>query len=78
MTIDVKKMTIYNNNGGDVKKMTKDERIRFTLRMPQALYEVLASRAAAQGIAVNSLILNMLWGTVQKGKEKARVGEEVR
>ncbi len=54
--------------------MTKDNKIRFTLRIPKKVYERLAYMAAQKGIATNSEISNILWQHVQSDKtiEKAK------
>lgn len=41
--------------------MTKDERVRFTFRLPKELFEDLKSEAKKQGFSVNALILQILW-----------------
>lgn len=46
--------------------MTKDEKVRFTLRLPSSLYKRLAENAREKGLAVNSEILNILWGYIKK------------
>lgn len=39
----------------------QDNRMRFTLRMPKELYNVLRSIASEKGISTNSGILQILW-----------------
>lgn len=41
--------------------MTTDDRIRFTFRMPEELFERLKSEAQNRGVSVNALILQILW-----------------
>jgi predicted HicB family RNase H-like nuclease len=55
--------------GVDVKYMTKDKRVRFTLRLPNNLIEDLKNQANRQGISINALILNILWEWVEKNIE---------
>lgn len=54
---------IIGTNGGDVKNMTnkKDERVRFTFRLPQELMEKIKQSANKQGISLNAQILQILW-----------------
>ena len=54
---------IIGTNGGDVKNMTnkKDERVRFTFRLPQELMEKIKQAANKQGISLNAQILQILW-----------------
>ena len=49
--------------------MTKDKRVRFTLRLPNNLIEDLKNQANRQGISINALILNILWEWVEKNIE---------
>jgi predicted HicB family RNase H-like nuclease len=49
-----------------------DNRKRYTLRMPEELFQDLGSVAAAQGVSLNALILQALWEYVEK-KRKRRV-----
>ena len=46
--------------------MTKDERVRFTLRLPKNLIEDLRKEASEQGSSINALILNILWEWAEK------------
>lgn len=46
--------------------MTKDERVRFTLRLPKNLIEDLRKEASEQGFSINALILNILWEWAEK------------
>ena len=41
--------------------MTKDDRIRFTLRLPNELLNKLKEEARRQGVSLNALILQILW-----------------
>lgn len=41
--------------------MKKDVRTRFTFRLPEELYETLKDKAAAKGVSVNAIILQILW-----------------
>lgn len=41
--------------------MTKERRVRFTLRLPDNLIKNLKHEANKQGVSINSLILNILW-----------------
>lgn len=48
--------------------MTKDERVRFTFRLPQSLFAQLKTQADSLGVSVNSLILQILWDWADKQK----------
>ncbi len=39
----------------------KDERVRFTFRLPQELMEKIKQAANKQGISLNAQILQILW-----------------
>ena len=54
--------------GGDVKYMTKDERERFTFRIPSKLIDLLRKEAVEKGVSLNALILQILWEWVEKLK----------
>ena len=55
-------------SGGDVKNMTsKNERIRFTLRLPNELMDKLKQAAQEQELSINSLILHILWNWSERG-----------
>ena len=41
--------------------MTKDERVRFTFRLPKELFDNLKNEAKKKGTSVNALILQILW-----------------
>ncbi len=45
---------------GGVKKMKKDTRKRYTLRIPNDLYEQIKKEAREYGIAVNAFIITVL------------------
>jgi predicted HicB family RNase H-like nuclease len=47
--------------GGDVKYMTKDTKVRFTLRITKNLMESIEKEANKQGVSRNALILQILW-----------------
>ena len=49
--------------------MTRDDRARFTFRLPVALYETLRVEAKTRGVSINSIILQILWDFV-KNTEK--------
>lgn len=57
--------------------MTKDKRVRFTLRLPNNLIEDLKNQANRQGISINALILNILWEWVEKNIENWKGGDDV-
>ena len=44
--------------------MTKDERVRFTFRLPNELFNKVKFEASKQGVSVNALILQILWDWV--------------
>lgn len=49
--------------------MTKEKRIRFTLRLTNNLIEDLRKEANKQGVSINALILNILWEWLEKNIE---------
>lgn len=55
--------------------MTKDERIRFTLRMPVELFNKVQKEANKIGCSVNAMVLQILWDWV-KENEKKEGGEQ--
>lgn len=46
--------------------MTKDNRTRFTFRMPEELYRMLDTRSDELGVSKNALILQILWDYVER------------
>lgn len=53
--------------------MNNDERMRFTLRIPEKLFRMIQKKANAAGVSTNALILQILWQYVEGNKEqKAR------
>lgn len=56
--------------------MTKDDRVRFTLRIPKPVYKKLGRMAEKKGIAINSEISDILWQHVNVAKigEKEETG----
>ena len=66
MTIDAKYMTwYYLEERGDIIKMTKDTRRRFTFRIPDDLYAAVRHKAEEQGVPINAQILQILWDWLQ-------------
>lgn len=51
--------------------MTNNEKVRFTFRMPNSLYEMLKNRADVLGISVNAMILQILWNHTENEKDVA-------
>lgn len=49
--------------------MTKDDRARFTFRMPETLYQTLDKRAEELGVSKNALILQILWDYTEQRRE---------
>lgn len=45
--------------------MQKDDRMRFTLRLPAELLNLLQLEAGKVGVATNALILQILWEYVE-------------
>lgn len=45
----------------------KNERIRFTLRLPNELMDKLKQAAQEQELSINSLILHILWNWSERG-----------
>lgn len=50
----------------------KDERIRFTFRLPLELMERLRTEANKQGISLNAQILQILWEWEKKESEQKK------
>lgn len=46
--------------------MIKDNRIRFTFRLPVSLFEKLEEQANKQGTSKNALLLQILWQWLEK------------
>lgn len=46
--------------------MTKDDRCRFTFRLPEKLMNELKELAQERGISLNSFILEILWDWMKK------------
>lgn len=49
--------------------MTLDKRERFTLRIPNDLYNRLQNEANTIGVSLNAFILQLLWEWSEKGGE---------
>lgn len=49
--------------------MTKDECVRFTMRLPVKLRRALEIEANEKGVSVNALVLSILWDWVKTNKE---------
>lgn len=41
--------------------MIKDDRLRFTLRVPKNLFDLVQNKANLVGVSTNALILQILW-----------------
>ena len=54
--------------------MTKDDRVRFTFRLPNDLFKKVKLEASKQGFSVNTLILQILWDWVNS-KETIKKAE---
>lgn len=50
--------------------MSKDERKRFTFRIPEELYVRLKEEAEKQGVSFNALILQILWQWVREEEKE--------
>lgn len=46
--------------------MIGDDRIRYTFRMPEALYRAIEKKATELGVSKNALILQILWDWLGK------------
>jgi len=55
--------------------MKKDDRARFTLRIPQNLFCELGKRATALGTPINALILHILWEWLKDSRAAKDTGE---
>ena len=49
--------------------MTKNDCVRFTIRLPVKLRRALEDEANEMGVSVNARILNILWDWVKANKE---------
>lgn len=58
--------------------MTKDERIRFTLRMPTELFNKVQKEANKIGCSVNAMVLQILWDWVKENEKKEGENSEYR
>lgn len=52
--------------------MTKDARARYTLRLPQDLFELVGKEASSRGVPMNALILQILWEWSERQAKKQR------
>ncbi|WP_154666507.1 Arc family DNA-binding protein [Anaeromassilibacillus senegalensis] len=48
--------------------MTKDDRVRFTFRIPEKTFHQLKEEARCMGVSTNALILQILWEWANKQK----------
>lgn len=48
----------------------KDDRARFTFRMPEKLLTQIKTESEALGVSVNALILQILWEWVKKNTDQ--------
>ena len=55
--------------------MKKDERLRFTLRIPKPLFNLVQDKAIYTGVATNALILQILWQWVKVNNKDWMVRE---
>lgn len=46
--------------------MTKDNRIRYTFRMPSDLFGKVKKEAYKEGVSMNALILQILWSWIKE------------
>ena len=70
-------MLQWFKKGVDVKRMKKDARERFTLRLPSTLFSKLQINGEELGVSTNALILQILWNWMEQ-KENQSVEQEVR
>ena len=52
--------------------MNIDNRERFTLRIPESLFESLKSKSQELGISINARILQILWDWAEKEEKEKR------
>lgn len=50
--------------------MKKDIRVRYTLRLPSKLFDIIGAKANELGQPINALILQILWDWVKQNEEK--------
>ena len=55
--------------------MKKDERLRYTLRLPKPLCNLVQDKAIYTGVATNALILQILWQWVKENNKDWMVRE---
>lgn len=51
--------------------MTKDNRVRFTFRIPENIFEKLKAEAMLRGVSVNAFILQILWDWSKENSPKS-------
>ena len=49
--------------------MTKDKRVRFTLRLPQGLLKVYKNEALNKGVSLNALFVNIFGDWLKQHKQ---------
>lgn len=52
--------------------MTKDECVRFTMRLPVKLRRALEIEANEKGVSVNALVLSILWDWVEANEGETK------
>ena len=50
--------------------MKKDIRVRYTLRLPSKLFDIIGAKANELGQPIHALILQILWDWVKQNEEK--------
>ena len=56
--------------------MNIDARKRFTLRMPEKLYDCLREEAKERGISLNEFILEILWKWIEENGFESSIREK--
>ena len=57
---------------GGVNKVSIDNRVRFTLRLPNKLLNLIGEKSNEEGVSINSFILKILWEWVKEGERSGR------
>ena len=52
--------------------MSIDNRVRFTLRLPNKLLNLIGEKSNEEGVSINSFILKILWEWVKEEERSGR------
>lgn len=57
--------------------MTKDERVRYTFRLPVNLMKIIRNKSEEKGVTLNAFMLQILWEWVNQQHERERRWEKM-